>query len=366
MPRTKSAEATRAEAIIAGGTPAPGELRSLAKKLKGQQRFGLARRLLRQRFDEKPFQGPPGERLDVGRQLAICTYKDPDLPADERHDAALEVLEEVGELATTTDQETLGITGAVYKRKWESFGRKEDLERSLAYYKRGADQGPARDDGYTGINAAFINDLLAQQDAEEGKPLPETAQSHLKWASELREDILAKVAEPAAPTRDDWWKLVTIAEARVGLGRYSQAAATIAKAAALPGVEDWEKETTTRQLVRLVRIRIALLLRGEDAIEDAWQALAPLAGGNVEVVKNAYYGRIGLALSGGGFRASLFHIGVLARLAEARRVARHRASSRAFRAARSSARTTICDVRHLLRDQGRRRRDQRRTTTWQS
>ena len=89
MPRTKSAEATRAEAIIAGGTPAPGELKSLAKKLKGQQRFGLARRLLRQRFDEKPFQGPPGERLDVGRQLAICTYKDPDLPADERHDAAL-------------------------------------------------------------------------------------------------------------------------------------------------------------------------------------------------------------------------------------------------------------------------------------
>jgi predicted acylesterase/phospholipase RssA len=34
------------------------------------------------------------------------------------------------------------------------------------------------------------------------------------------------------------------------------------------------------------------------------------------VVASAFAGKIGLALSGGGFRAALFHIGVLARLAE--------------------------------------------------
>src|SRR5450755_3324242 len=32
--------------------------------------------------------------------------------------------------------------------------------------------------------------------------------------------------------------------------------------------------------------------------------------------ESAFIGKVGLALSGGGFRASLFHIGVLARLAE--------------------------------------------------
>ena len=39
-------------------------------------------------------------------------------------------------------------------------------------------------------------------------------------------------------------------------------------------------------------------------------------GGDETALTSAFRGRIGLALSGGGFRASLFHIGVLARLAE--------------------------------------------------
>ena len=34
------------------------------------------------------------------------------------------------------------------------------------------------------------------------------------------------------------------------------------------------------------------------------------------VIEGIFLGKVGLGLSGGGFRASLFHIGVLARLAE--------------------------------------------------
>ena len=44
--------------------------------------------------------------------------------------------------------------------------------------------------------------------------------------------------------------------------------------------------------------------------------LAALVGDERRAVGRAYSGKVGLALSGGGFRASLFHIGVLARLAE--------------------------------------------------
>jgi predicted acylesterase/phospholipase RssA len=40
------------------------------------------------------------------------------------------------------------------------------------------------------------------------------------------------------------------------------------------------------------------------------------AGVSAEAVRRGFDGKVGLALSGGGFRASLFHIGVLARLAE--------------------------------------------------
>src|SRR5512133_402649 len=38
--------------------------------------------------------------------------------------------------------------------------------------------------------------------------------------------------------------------------------------------------------------------------------------GNSAAAMSFLHGKIGLALSGGGFRASLFHIGVLAKLAE--------------------------------------------------
>jgi hypothetical protein len=41
-----------------------------------------------------------------------------------------------------------------------------------------------------------------------------------------------------------------------------------------------------------------------------------LLGGSAEATRSALVGKVGLALSGGGFRASFYHLGVLARLAE--------------------------------------------------
>jgi predicted acylesterase/phospholipase RssA len=48
----------------------------------------------------------------------------------------------------------------------------------------------------------------------------------------------------------------------------------------------------------------------------AWEALKEFLGDRVQGVRTAFLGKVGLALSGGGFRASLFHIGLLAKLAE--------------------------------------------------
>src|SRR5207244_13263611 len=44
--------------------------------------------------------------------------------------------------------------------------------------------------------------------------------------------------------------------------------------------------------------------------------LRELVGDDEAGLRTAFSGKVGLALSGGGFRASLFHIGVLARLAD--------------------------------------------------
>ena len=57
-------------------------------------------------------------------------------------------------------------------------------------------------------------------------------------------------------------------------------------------------------------------LRGFDSPERRCTRSRRLVGGREGAVLRADTGKVGLALSGGGFRASLFHIGVLARLAE--------------------------------------------------
>src|SRR5205823_6969702 len=52
------------------------------------------------------------------------------------------------------------------------------------------------------------------------------------------------------------------------------------------------------------------------AQSQAWRCLRLLVGSDVLALQSATLGKVGLALSGGGFRAALFHVGVLARLAE--------------------------------------------------
>src|SRR5215471_18995574 len=113
------------------------DVMDLAAALKARRSFGDARRLYSraQTFPEASAQSSLG--LKLAQQEALCTYQDPDQPANARYDRALEILSGVQDLQTTTDQETLGITGAIYKRKWQTDGQIENLYRALAYYRRG-------------------------------------------------------------------------------------------------------------------------------------------------------------------------------------------------------------------------------------
>src|SRR6185369_11248492 len=110
-----------------------------------------------------------------------------------------------------------------------------------------------------------------------------------------------------------WWYLVTVGEAFFGLGEFKQALVWFKKAAALPNVPGWERESTARQLACLLSLRRQ---RGEEDAtgEEGEKVLRDFLGD--DAANSVLIGKIGLALSGGGFRASLYHIGVLARLAE--------------------------------------------------
>jgi hypothetical protein len=271
--------------------------------------------------------GDPSLRTAFARRLALCTYKDPDLPADKALDTALAVLRENFDLAATVDQEVLGLTGAIWKRRFEVSAQKRDLELSGAYYLRGSEQGAVGDEGYTGINAAFVLDLLAElEDADAraaGQQTPAIVIERRRRAQEIREDILGKLPVPPAPSSgnaegvESYWRLVTCAEAYFGLAQFSTAGPLLERAGKI-GVDDWQKETTARQLARLAQTATRWAVgAGGGVASEAKAALADFLGGQAAAaVEAALIGKIGLALSGGGFRAALFHIGVLARLAE--------------------------------------------------
>lgn len=274
-------------------------------------------------------QVPPDEplRRTIAHRLARCTYKDPDLPAQDRLDEAERILGEADDLVRTRDHETLGLAGAIQKRKWEVYAQKQYLERALAYYRRGYEAGPEHDAGYTGINAAFVLDALAheeEQQAARSGATSDTAAARRAQASRIREDLLSLLSG-WTDEKHDYWSLVTAAEACFGLLRYGEAKDWLQRArehADRAGVAGWQRETTARQLANLYRMHQQSVATAEDfAATEAADALHALLD-NLPAVLGAYRGKLGLALSGGGFRAALFHIGVLARLAE-RDVLRH-------------------------------------------
>src|SRR6185503_2023338 len=190
IPQRKSPNVERAKVILRGGQEDPQTIFDLAKELKGENRFTYARRLLLRASKHKETASNKPLRLKIFQQLALCTYKDEDLPADERLTRALDILQEIADFDTTTDQETLGLIAAVYKRKWEVDDQRENLERALHYYLRGYKQGCAGDQGYNGINAAFILDRLAsleEGEAEKAARNSEVAAGRRQRAREIRQ-----------------------------------------------------------------------------------------------------------------------------------------------------------------------------------
>jgi predicted acylesterase/phospholipase RssA len=264
--------------------------------------------------------------LKIRTRLARATYKDRDLHVVRRLDGALQILTGTvgGRPLQLQDQESLGIAGAIFKLKWEVYGHESYLHRSLALYRRAAEQGVAGDDAYTAINVAFVLDLLADLEASNDPDSPHPEERR-REANEWREQVV-ECLEPQLENGKGrwWWPLVTMIEALVGLGREGEARRWVEQAARLrahpdpdKGPHPWEIESTARQIAAIVRLRQTKPDPEAFAESDPAELLRELLGPKCAAgVETAWTGKVGLALSGGGFRASLYHVGVLARLAE--------------------------------------------------
>jgi predicted acylesterase/phospholipase RssA len=301
------------------------QLSELAARLTKDKAFNYARRILALARKHQDAVSDRSRALKLAQKEALCTYKDLELPADKRFEMARDILDEADPLLKTKSQETLGLAGAIHKRKWEVDNQKQHLESSLSYYRRGYLEGVASDYGYTGINTAFVLDVLArleEKEAERAGATSESAVERRAEAEKIRNDIVATLInlslEPGTESLlKDWWVLVTIAEAYFGLERYVEAGEWLSKAKKLPEVEEWQFESTAVQLAAIARLHDERLEAGTKKPEEseAGKVLAEFLDSKV-AVRTVFLGKVGLGLSGGGFRASLFHIGVLARLAE--------------------------------------------------
>lgn len=293
----------QAHAFIRGGSLTFEEASSLWKTLVKQDERPLARQVLAKlRKGEGLLDRLPanrGLREELCRQEALLTSKDEELGAAVRHDRALEILADEFDLDSAEldgDAETLGIAGGIYKRRWSDFGQIEDLMRAAKLYERGA-LSALGDDAYPHINAAFLEDLLADTGDH-----PTARQER---ARALRQRIVDEL-----PVSGTWWNAATRAEAFFGLRLYAEAREALGTAKEKPPL--WSLETTARQLATLAQLHRKRPLEVPE-IRAFFDALLPGAG---DAVCSAMVGKVGLALSGGGFRASFYHLGVLARLAE--------------------------------------------------
>ncbi len=276
----------------------------LWRGLKKADELSLARKVLNRIRNKKGsidrFPRKHAVKKMLCEQEALLTSKDPEISSAIQHDLAIDILLdefELDDIGAKIDCETLGIAGGILKRRWQELGQYEDLQKAAEYYSRGA--GPELgEDAYCHINAAFLEDLMANtgDDPDERR----------KKASELRQRIVQELPV----LEENWFNVATRVEAYLGIGSYEEAIDAINSAKAKPA--PWELETTARQIASLAQ------LKENDPFNkpEITRLFDVLLGGETEAMHSVLVGKVGLALSGGGFRASFYHLGVLSRLAE--------------------------------------------------
>ncbi len=326
-------------------------LLALCKQMEAIDQFDYAAELLlkKHRLEGEEGKKPP---LEECQRLAKCIYKDSSLSSYLRFDLAIDKLDKADPMLQSDNCETLGLAGAIYKRWWQYDHQHSHLALSRFYYRRGFEtwkkylgghndlyaKSNQNDDGWNAINYAYILELEAVNNMEELGAAAGVQQPDLDAISEAQETrkyILTQfVNDPfGKPQLNNpacaLWVLATIAEAYFGLGEYAHAETFISLYKYRQMAQPWELRTFSQQILSIAylqqtRQRIlkdshhaAALSEAAAAVaDDGIKACLKILDINCDAQETNNYGKVGLAFSGGGFRASLYHIGVLAALAE--------------------------------------------------
>ncbi len=274
--------------------------------------------------------------------LAQCKYQDKELPSKTRFKEALVFLDELDE----KDCETLCLKGAVYKRKYELHKKVKDLYKAINFYES-ASNNTQEDKGYGAVNAIYLYyHLIASLEDLDTKKI------HLKKIKNIRKNALVFLCSEDFEEEDKKWIYPTIAELFFSINRdkyFEKAKKYLAykiidndeeklkKAKDLEFLEENTKNAILKsekikkyvsrdKLITLEQLINLYKLRNKNINQEKKEFLLNIFENFLDIentkeitsniIDSKLFGKFGLALSGGGFRAGLFHIGVLARLAQ--------------------------------------------------
>lgn len=188
------------------------------------------------------------------QQYALCTYKDKTASPNIALTDALGIIKQLEpEDRSTTDPETLGITGAIYKSLWQNNKETiEYLDRAIEYYKRGF---TINQDYYTGENYALCLDMKAEITSDDDEKI------YLKYsAKETRKEIIEiieklKDDEDFEIRNDLKWIYATLSHCNYALENMEQHKLYHQKFLELKPI-DWELETYNNSLDHIKKISI--------------------------------------------------------------------------------------------------------------
>jgi len=187
------------------------------------------------------------------QQFALCTYKDKTVNPNIALTDALNIISQLQpEDRNTTDPETLGITGAIYKRLWQNNkDTVEYLDRAIEYYKRGF---TINQDYYTGENFALCLDLKSEISSDNDERI------YLKFsAKKVRKEIIEVIKkleedDDFAIRSDIKWIYATLAHCYFAVDDFEQHKTFTEKFYALDPL-DWERKTFEDSLAHLNSIK---------------------------------------------------------------------------------------------------------------
>ncbi|PJJ07364.1 putative acylesterase/phospholipase RssA [Flavobacterium sp. 1] len=311
------------------------------------EQYGYATEILLKKIAENEDKGTE-IKLSKYQDLADNVYKDSTLSSYFKFDKAVNILKSFCDLEYTKNSKTLGIAGAVYKNKWKFDHQFHNLLQSRSYYKKGyliwknKLHKSIQTETYcinTAVNYANLNELIVIENLEQ---LSETCEitsetiTRFETAQNTRKEIIqayltdtdAVVFKDGIESQD---KLYTaLAEAFFGLRMYKKALHFI-KLYTQDKTENWQIKSFSKQIYDLANYQRTEKYQ-KSTNKDPFQKSEIIEEGqnsclialnleadentNADDVKQKQQHKLGIGLSGGGFRAALFHIGVLAALAE--------------------------------------------------